>query len=37
MRNHMFGWITASVSSTNEEKEEPIQKTPSQVYPVLYR
>ncbi|XP_021046655.1 lamin tail domain-containing protein 1 [Mus pahari] len=37
MSNHMFGWITASVSSTNEKKEEPIQKTPSQVCPVLYR
>ncbi|XP_052028894.1 lamin tail domain-containing protein 1 [Apodemus sylvaticus] len=37
MRSHMFGWTTASATSISKDKEEPVQKTPSQVCPVLVR
>ncbi|XP_028613372.1 lamin tail domain-containing protein 1 [Grammomys surdaster] len=37
MRSHMFGWTTVSSPPISKEKQEPAQKTPSQVCPVLVR
>ncbi|XP_034368151.1 lamin tail domain-containing protein 1 [Arvicanthis niloticus] len=37
MRSHMFGWTAASTSPISKEKQEPAQKMPSQVCPVIVR